>query len=66
MANEDIQIFAKAQKEGFARCLPPSMDCDEKPISRWPVPCVCVLGFYEVTVMALRSAHRDAQGRNVI
>lgn len=32
MAKEDIQSFVKAQKEGFAKCLPPSMDCDEKPI----------------------------------
>jgi hypothetical protein len=32
MANEDIQIFVKAQKEDFAKCLPPSMDCDENPI----------------------------------
>jgi hypothetical protein len=32
MAKEDIQLFAKAQKKGFAKCLPPSVDCDEEPI----------------------------------
>jgi hypothetical protein len=32
MAKEDVQLFVKAQKEDFAKCLPPSMDCDEKPI----------------------------------
>jgi hypothetical protein len=32
MAKEDIELFAKAQKKGFAKCLAPSMDCDEEPI----------------------------------
>jgi hypothetical protein len=32
MAGEDIQLFVKAQKKGFAKCLSPSMDCDEEPI----------------------------------
>jgi hypothetical protein len=30
MAGEDIQLFVKAQKKGFAKCLSPSMDCDEE------------------------------------
>jgi len=32
MAKENIQLFAKAQKKGFAKCLPPSLDCDKEPI----------------------------------
>jgi hypothetical protein len=32
MAKEDIELFVKAQKKGFSKCLPPSMDCDEEPI----------------------------------
>lgn len=32
MAREDIQLFAKAQKQGYVKCLAPSMDCDEEPI----------------------------------
>jgi hypothetical protein len=32
MAKEGIQTFVKAQKADYARCLTPSMDCDDKPI----------------------------------
>jgi hypothetical protein len=32
MAKEDIQRFVTAQKEDYARCLPPCMDCEEEPI----------------------------------
>jgi hypothetical protein len=32
MAKEDIQRFVEAQQTDCARCLPPSMDCDEAPI----------------------------------
>jgi hypothetical protein len=29
MAKENIQLLVKAQKGDCAKCLPPSMDCDE-------------------------------------
>jgi hypothetical protein len=32
MAKQSIQTFVQAQKKSYARCLPPSMHCDEEPI----------------------------------
>lgn len=32
MANQNLQLFVKAQKAEYSRCLHPSMDCKEKPI----------------------------------
>jgi hypothetical protein len=62
MAKEDIQLFAKAQKKGFAKCLPPSMDCDEEPIRAHSIQNARVLDLIQTEGHVLMPRYKLANG----
>jgi hypothetical protein len=62
MAKEDIQLFAKAQKKGFAKCLPPSMDCDEEPICAHSIQNARVLDLIQTDGHVIMPRYRLVNG----
>lgn len=62
MAGEDIQLFVKAQKKGFAKCLAPSTDCDEKPIRAHSIQNARVLDFLETDGRVLMPRYKLVNG----
>lgn len=66
MAKEDIQLFVKAQKKGFAKCLPPSMDCDEEPIRAHSIQNSRVLDLIQTDGHVLMPRYRLVKGEPAI
>lgn len=66
MTKEDIQLFVKAQKEDFAKCLPPSMDCDEKPIHAHSIQNAQVLHLIQTAGHVLMPRYKLVKGEPVM
>jgi hypothetical protein len=66
MAKEDIQLFVKAQKEDYAKCLPPSMDCDEKPIHAHSIQNARVLDLIQTDGHVIMPQYKLANGEPVM
>jgi hypothetical protein len=66
MAKEEIQLFVKAQKEDYARCLPPSMDCDGEPIRAHSIQNARVLDLIQTDGHVLMSQYKLVKGEPVM
>ena len=66
MANENIQLFVNAQKRGFDKCLPPSMDCDEKPIRAHSIQNARVLDLVQTDGHVVMPRYKLADGQPVV
>jgi hypothetical protein len=66
MAKEDIQRFVKAQKEHYAKCLPPSMDCDEEPIRAHSIQNARVLDLIQTDGHVLMPQYKLVKGEPVM
>src|ERR1700720_3045384 len=62
MVKEDIQLFVKAQKKGYAKCLAPSMDCDEEPIRAHSIQNSRVLNLIETEGHVIMPRYRLVNG----
>src|SRR6266481_2682497 len=62
MPKEDIRLFAKAQKKDYARCLPPSMDCDEEPIRAHSIQNARVLDLVQTDGHVLMPRYKLVKG----
>lgn len=62
MAKEDIELFAKAQKKGFEKCLPPSMDCVEEPIRAHSIQNARVLDLIQTDGHVIMARYRLVSG----
>ena len=66
MAKEDIELFAKVQKKGYARCLAPSLDCDEEPIHAHSIQNARVLDLIQTDGHVLMPRYRLVKGELVV
>jgi hypothetical protein len=66
MPKEDIRLFAKAQKKDYARCLPPSMDCDEEPIRAHSIQNARVLDLIQTDGHVLMPRYKLVKGELVM
>ena len=66
MPKEDIRLFAKAQKKDYARCLPPSMDCDEEPIRAHSIQNARVLDLIQTDGHVLMPRYKLVTGETTL
>src|SRR4029077_17430376 len=62
MAKEDIQLFVNAQKRGFDKCLPPSMDCEDEPIRAHSIQNARVLDLVQTDGHVLMPRYKLGRG----